>query len=130
MMPFAAEFTNVHIAIRNACGDAGFKCVRGDDIWDHSTIMQDVFALILRAQVVVVDFTGKNGNVMYETGIAHTLGKIVIPISQSQADVPFDLKHHRVLHYLHNLQGLAELSKGLAAKLRSLGSAGNVPPWV
>jgi len=129
MMPFAAEFTNVHTAIQNACDDAGFTSVRGDNIWDHSTIIQDVFALILRAQIVVVDFTGKNGNVMYETGIAHTLGKIVIPISQSQDHVPFDLKHHRVLRYVDNLQGLAELSKALAAKLRSLKSPSHVPPW-
>lgn len=33
---------------------------------------------------------------MYETGIAHTLGKPVVPISQSPSDDPFDLTHHRI----------------------------------
>ena len=68
--------------------------------------------------VVVVDFTGKNPNVMYETGIAHTLGKLVVPISQSLEDVPFDMAHHRCLNYLSNAEGFSNLSKKLAAKLK------------
>jgi hypothetical protein len=56
---------------------------------------------------------------MYETGIAHTLGRNVIPIAQSMDDVPFDLKHHRVLVYLNNREGLNELSVQLAKRLSS-----------
>ena len=82
--------------------------------------MQDVFNLIFRSNVVVVDFTNKNPNVMYETGIAHTLGKHVIPISQSLDDVPFDMKHHRVLKYLPNDQGMAALESALTTKLRQV----------
>ena len=84
-------------------------------------IIQDIFNLVFRAGVVLVDFTGKNPNVMYETGIAHTLGKIVIPISQSLDDVPFDMKHHRVQKYLASRQGLEELRVKLAGKLGQLG---------
>jgi hypothetical protein len=69
------------------------------------------------AHAVVVDFTGRNSNVMYETGIAHTLGKHVIPITQSREDVPFDIQHHRALLYLPNAQGFAELEAGLTKKL-------------
>ena len=83
MMPFNAGFNAVHEGIRRACKEAGFRCLRVDDVWEESTVIQDIFNLIFRAQVVVVDFTGKNPNVMYETGIAHTLGKHVVPISQS-----------------------------------------------
>ena len=54
---------------------------------------------------------------MYETGIAHTLGKAVIPISQSMSDVPFDLTHHRVLIYLNNAQGLQELEAQLFERI-------------
>ena len=63
----------------------------------------DVFTLLYQADIVIDDFSGSNPNVMYETGIAHTLGKIVIPIVQNiGADVPFDMRHHRVLEYLSN----------------------------
>ena len=76
--------------------------------------------MIFRANVIVVDFTGKNANVMYETGIAHTLGKHVVPISQSLEDVPFDMRHHRVLKYLPNGEGMAALESKLSEKLRQV----------
>lgn len=65
----------------------------------------------------MVDFTGKNPNVMYETGIAHTLGKHVVPISQSINDVPFDMAHHRILTYLPNGEGIEVMVNKLAEKL-------------
>lgn len=118
MMPFAMEFRGVYDAIKRATSECGLRCLRPDDIWEESTIVQDIFNLIFRAQVVVVDFSGKNPNVMYETGIAHTLGKHVVPISQALDDVPFDMRHHRVLKYLPNTEGLTKLSSSLATKLR------------
>lgn len=69
---------------------------------------------------MVVDFTGKNPNVMYETGIAHTLGKHVIPISQSLDDVPFDMAHHRILTYLPNNESIETMVPKLASKLRQV----------
>jgi hypothetical protein len=122
MMPFAAELRPVYKAIRGACAANDLECLRVDDIWEESVIIQDIFNLIFRAQVVVADFTGKNPNVMYETGIAHTLGKHVIPISQSLTDVPFDMQHHRVLKYHPNSEGLATLGKELQRKLGQFGA--------
>lgn len=118
MMPFAAEFNAVHEAIKCACASNGLRCLRADDIWEEATIIQDIFNLVFRAQVVIVDFTGKNANVMYETGIAHTLGKHVIPVTQSLADVPFDMQHHRALKYLPNSEGMTVLETSLAKKLK------------
>lgn len=117
MMPFQREFDPIFEAIKLTCSDKSLRCVRADDIWEESAIIQDIFNLVFRAQVVVVDFTGKNPNVMYETGIAHTLGKHVLPISQSLDDVPFDLKHHRVLNYLANSEGIKRLQSALSTKL-------------
>lgn len=122
MMPFSADFRGTHDAVKAACVSAQFRCLRADDIWEESTIIQDIFNLLLRSRVVIVDFTGRNPNVMYETGIAHTLGKLVIPISQSLDDVPFDMKHHRVLKYLPNAEGYADLQSKLQTKLAQLGA--------
>lgn len=120
MMPFDAGFNPVHEAIKGACAAAGYRCLRVDDIWEDSAVIQDIFGLIFRSHVVVVDFTERNPNVMYETGIAHTLGKHVVPVSQSMDDVPFDMRHHRVLKYLPNGEGLATLEAKLAQKLRQV----------
>ena len=56
----------------------------------------------------------------YEAGIAHTLGKSVVPIAQNDHDVPFDLRHHRYIRYLNNGEGLTSLSQALLPRLRTL----------
>jgi len=120
MMPFDAAFTPVYVAIQRSCADAGLRCSRADDIWQETAIIHDVFSLLFRSRIVIVDFSGRNPNVMYETGIAHTLGRPVIPLSQSLDDVPFDLRHHRVLKYLPNTEGLASMQATLTERLATL----------
>ncbi len=120
MMPFSREFDPTINAIRAACTKIGMRCLRADDIWEESVVMQDVFNLIFKASIVIVDFSGKNANVMYETGIAHTLGKHVIPLFQSLDDLPFDLRHHKALKYLQNSEGMARLTEQLTLRLNTL----------
>ena len=120
MMPFHSGLAPVYETIKKSCTHVGFRALRADDIWENSTIIQDIFSLIYRSSIVLVDFTEKNPNVMYETGISHTLGKLVIPISQSIDDVPFDMRHHRVLQYYPNGEGLQNLAKSLAEKLKQI----------
>ncbi|HCE2170221.1 TPA: hypothetical protein NGT30_004281 [Vibrio parahaemolyticus] len=119
MMPFAG-FDDVHQGLIRACQQAGYRCQRADDIWEHATILQDIFSLIYRSKIVIADFSGRNPNVMYEVGIAHTLGKIVIPISQTLEHIPSDLHGHRVQLYLKNGEGIDTLVSALASKLRNI----------
>lgn len=120
MMPFNTSFDGTYSAVQRVADYMGLECLRADDIWNHSTFMQDIFELIYCAKVIVVDFTGRNPNVMYETGIAHTLGKTVIPITQSLDDIPSDLGHHRALKYLPNEQGYKDLSNELYKRLKAI----------
>jgi hypothetical protein len=120
MMPFSKEFSEVYEAIKEACAGAGFNCKRADDFWENSILIQDVFQLIFTSKIVISDFTGRNPNVMYETGIAHTLGKHVVPITQDGKDIPFDLAHHRHLRYLANSEGLETLRQNLQERLLTL----------
>lgn len=120
MMPFQASFAGVYDAIKDAVAGVKMTCNRADDIWEHTTIIQDVVSLIDRARVVICDCTGRNANVFYEAGIAHTLGRDVIFITQNADDIPFDLAHIRYVSYLNNREGLAELSKVVAKRLKKL----------
>jgi hypothetical protein len=120
MIPFAAEFAPVFAALQHALGGLGFRCLRAADIWRNSAVIQDIFALIWASRIVICDFSGRNPNVFYEAGIAHTLGKHVIPITQSPDDVPFDLRHHRFLRHLNNNEGLAALVHGVNERVRTL----------
>lgn len=51
-------------------------------------------------------------------GIAHTLGKHVIPITQNAEDIPFDLRHHRYIRYLNNDEGRGVSKREVASRLR------------
>lgn len=120
MSPFAPQFEDIFRAISSAATSQGFRCLRAKDIWEHSSVIQDVFSLIFKAQIVVCDFTGKNANVFYEAGIAHTLGKHVVPITQFAQDIPFDLQHHRYFQYLNNGEGLGQLVETLRTRFYAL----------
>jgi hypothetical protein len=63
--------------------DCKLDCARGDDIFGSNVIMDDVKAAIDKADLVIADLSGQNPNVFYEVGIAHTLGKPVLLLSQS-----------------------------------------------
>ncbi|MFZ4262949.1 hypothetical protein ACFRAE_12950 [Sphingobacterium sp. HJSM2_6] len=120
MMPFNPAFKGTYDAIKRVADHLQLDCLRADDIWENSTIIQDIFDLIFCSKIVIVDFSDRNPNVMYETGIAHTLGKIVIPIAQNLGDIPSDLVHHRALKYLPNPDGYRELSNNLFKRIKSI----------
>lgn len=120
MMPFDAGFDDVYASIRQAADNAGLRCRRADDIWENAAIIQDVVALIDRSRVVVCDCTGRNPNVFYEAGIAHTLGREVILITQNENDIPFDLRHLRYIRYLNNGEGRTALAEALQARMQTI----------
>jgi hypothetical protein len=76
--------------------------------------MGDVWSAINAAKVIVADCTGRNPNVMYEIGLAHAIGRHTILISQSIDDVPFDLRHLRVIVYDYTPRGMREFEMKLA----------------
>lgn len=120
MMPFDAAFNPVYEVLKTAIGEVNMICQRADDIWENDHVVQDVVLLLCKAAIVVCDLSGRNANVFYEMGIAHTLGREVIPIAQSDADIPFDVAAIRRIKYLQNSEGLAKLSTDLKRRLETL----------
>ena len=120
MTPFEMTFDKVCDAIRSACTECDLRCRRADDIWDQAEVIQDIFSLIYRSRIVVCDFSKRNPNVLYEAGIAHTLGKPVIPVVQNPDDIPFDLRHLRFIKYHDNGEGREKLKRDVVLKLRGI----------
>lgn len=117
MMPFKEAYSAaVFDTISEACRQNHFAIQKADGIWKQPEIIQDIFTLLCQADLVVVDCSGQNANVMYELGIAHTLGKTVVPITQNIQDVPFDIRHHRAIEY--DPEKLDDLSRGLGDKFK------------
>lgn len=100
IMPFTPTFdTEYENVIRPAVEAAGLIPVRADEIYSRPQIMQDIWKAIRASRIVIAELTGRNTNVFYEVGLAHTLGKPVIIITRNEEDVPFDLKALRYRYY-------------------------------
>jgi hypothetical protein len=95
-------------------------CERGDDVFGSNVVMEDIITSIKKSHLIIADLTRKNPNVFYEVGIAHTLGKQVLLLAQSIDDVPFDLRHRRVLLYQYTPHGCKRLEKLLKEKMTQL----------
>ncbi len=123
VMPFSVEALNivyedyVKPVIEDECGLA---CERGDDVFGSSVIMDDILTSIKNSDLIIADLTGKNANVFYEVGICHALGKKVLLLAQSMDDVPFDLRHRRVLLYDYSPRGCKRLEKNLKDSIQAM----------
>lgn len=107
----------VRPTIENECE---LVCERGDDVFGSNVIMDDIVHSIESADIVVADLTEKNANVFYEVGICHTLKKPVLLLAQSIDDVPFDLRHRRVLLYEYSPRGCKRLENTLKDNLNAM----------
>jgi hypothetical protein len=100
VMPFSLEWSNdVHRTLSGACKATSVQPVRGDDVFTPTDILVDIWHSINGADFVIADITGRNPNVLYELGIAHTLAKPVLIISRNAADIPIDLSTRRIILY-------------------------------
>lgn len=101
MMPFAPPLGNYYQHIyKPAIEKIGLVPVRADtEIFATGKIMDQIWSGIKSAKVLVAELTSRNPNVFYELGLAHALEKPVVLVSSNENDVPFDLKHIRVIYY-------------------------------
>jgi hypothetical protein len=101
IMPFALPIGGYYELIYEpAIKKTGLTPVRADtDIFGTGKIIEQIWTGLQRAKVLVAELTGRNPNVLYELGLAHALHKPVVLISSNEADVPFDVRHVRVIYY-------------------------------
>ncbi len=86
-----------------------FCCQRADEIMAIGQIIEQIKNYIQNSHLFVCDLTFDNPNVYYELGIAHTFNKTNLIISQSPANIPFDVKHMRIIPYEDTKTGLLDL---------------------
>jgi len=117
LMPFKPELRPIYDRIRSVTEKQELSIARADDFFSSDTIVEEVWDAINAARVIIADCTSQNPNVFYEIGIAHTLGKPVISISQTLDDVPFDVKHRRAIIYELTPSGITNFEQSLAKTL-------------
>lgn len=113
-MPFQDELRTVYTDhILKITNELDISCKRGDDFFSANSVINDVWSAIFHAELCIVDCTGRNPNVFYELGIAHTLGRPAILIAQDISDIPFDVRHLRIIIYQLTPQAMTEFAATL-----------------
>jgi len=124
LMPFDEAYRQTYDqAIKAGIEECGLRCLRADDIYSTGPILVDIMRRICEATVVVADLTDRNPNVLYEVGLAHVAkrNERVVLLSRRQDDIPFDLRHLRLILYEDGLVGMRKLKEDLKNVLTAMG---------
>lgn len=91
-----------HSIIKPAVVKAGYTCIRGDEILESGIIDKSMYALLIRADLVIADITTFNPNAIYELGIRHAARPYsTIVMKEKDGNIPFDINHNKTFTYAH-----------------------------
>ena len=133
IMKFGEPFDSLYSAVIKPDSDqdsekAVFDVHRADETLGPGSIPEDIVRNLIDADLVIAEISstpghGFNANVFYELGYAHSLAKPTILLVRERTQLPFDIRHHRVIFYEDSPDGRLklknELQKHLAASVVS-----------
>jgi nucleoside 2-deoxyribosyltransferase len=134
-MPFSAPRTFVYeMAIKEAIGELNkelsdqqallldkLETQRADEIFtpDNNKVKQ-IKELIEKSDLVIVDISELNPNVLWELGYSTALDKYVILISEAVNNLPFNIRVNEICKYQLDFEGMGRLRKELVKRLRDI----------
>ncbi len=77
--------------------ELGIRAYRADLDPTPGQITPQMLRRLLDAQVVLADLTGRNPNVFYELGVAHSFARPIIALADNAKSLPFDTQDERVI---------------------------------
>jgi hypothetical protein len=100
-MPFRPELNYFFLFLQTYLHDKhGLHVERGDHQYLTKPLMEKVREQVVASDVILGDITGSNPNVFYELGIAFTIGKPVIFLTQDPPEnAPVDIRQFQFIHY-------------------------------
>src|SRR5215212_8595936 len=101
IMPFTPELHYFYLYLRHHLQTKhNLVCERADSDVLTVPLLDKIKDYISRADIIIADCSGRNPNVFYELGIAHTLNKDVILITHDPvSEAPSDIRHYEFIHY-------------------------------
>lgn len=119
LMPFNNKYNSLYDTIKTCCTFNGYNCMRTDEekIESNVNLRKFIVTKIIQAQVVIAVLDGRNPNVLYEVGIAHAIGKLVILLVKRDKsnDLPENLKGNRLLIYKNDEDLFEQLGNTLTS---------------
>lgn len=99
----------------------GMKPERLDNLYGPQGVLELIWWAIQRAEIVVIDFSLRNANVTFEYGLAWTLGKRVIALTQNPDDIPSDVRGlNRYIRYSQHFADIERMKRELTLQLEAL----------
>lgn len=100
IMPFNNDATKVYLNCKETIESMGLVLKKSDDEYVIDDLLRYIIKLILSSEYIIANLDGKNPNVFYELGIAHSLGKKTILISSfSPSEIPFNVSNRNIIFY-------------------------------
>lgn len=112
IMPFEDKFFEIYEMLKRQFEEDFLFSHAGEED-NQQNILKDIVQAIYDADIIIANLTGLNPNVFYELGVAHTLNKKVIIITEDISTLPFDLKSYRAKEYSTHFVKFAELLDAL-----------------
>lgn len=122
LMPFNSDLKPVYEKIKSIAEEVGFNCRRADEI-AIGPINKAIFESIFYANAIIADLTNFNPNVFYELGVAHSIARKTILISQEEK-LPFDVSGDFVIKYQNTIPGGDHLCKEIKRLLSYIKEGG------
>lgn len=122
VMQFSEDYNNLYNeVIKPVAEQEGFECVRGDEFFTSTPILNDIIATINESKVIIAEITPDNPNVFYEIGYAHAINKPTILLCDRKREkLPFDISSFRTLFYVNSIAGKTAIENSLRKYLENI----------
>lgn len=112
IVPFSKEPHVFRKLIADALQEVGIVPISPEETIDGLVLVESVPQEVARADIIIVDLTGSDPNVMYEVGFAHALRKPVkLIIQQGSGHIPSDMAGY--LYFVYDPSKPDELCRNI-----------------
>ncbi|SCJ97199.1 Uncharacterised protein [uncultured Clostridium sp.] len=122
--PISSDESNIRKAvdgiidgvIEPVLNEKGYRVLVAHRMYNIGSINKSIIESIFKADLIIVNLTTLNANVMYELGLSHSFRKPTITLMENSLErIPFDIIDQRTIFYDDTITGARILKETLAA---------------
>lgn len=107
--------------IRPVTKELNYSLIRGDQVDEAGMIPSQIIDLLVESPLVIADLTGNNASVFYELAVRHAIRKPCILMIKHGENIPFYVKHTRIIYYdLENPTKVEKTKNSLINQIKNM----------